>query len=55
MDHFDGSSASERFNNELMYHARKQTELLEQIAQLLKQDTVIQGAPEKPRSGRKVT
>ena len=54
MEHFNGVSEMERHNNELMYHARKQTELLEQIAQLLKQDTVIQVSPEKPKNGRKV-
>lgn len=36
MEHFKGINDQERYNNELMSHTRKQTELLEQIAQLLK-------------------
>lgn len=39
MEHFKGISEQERFNNELMEQTRKQTELLEQIAQLLQQQT----------------
>lgn len=35
MDHFKGINETERFNNELMQHTRRQVELLEQIAQLL--------------------
>lgn len=35
MDHFKGVNETERYNNEIMQQARKQTELLEQIAQLL--------------------
>jgi hypothetical protein len=38
MYHFKGINETERFNNEIMHHARKQTELLEQIAQLLNQN-----------------
>lgn len=37
MDHFKGINETERFNNEIMQHTRRQTELLEQIAQLLQQ------------------
>lgn len=36
MDHFKGINEQERFNNDLLNETRKQTELLEQIAQLLK-------------------
>lgn len=35
MDHFKGLNNQERYSNELMSHTRRQTELLEQIAQLL--------------------
>lgn len=38
MDHFKGINDQERFNNDLLNESRKQTQLLEQIAQLLKQD-----------------
>lgn len=36
MEHFKGINDQERFNNDLLNEARKQTKLLEQIAQLLK-------------------
>jgi hypothetical protein len=35
MEYFKGLNAREKYDNEMMHHARKQTELLEQIAQLL--------------------
>ncbi|WP_410512051.1 hypothetical protein PaeBR_18705 [Paenibacillus sp. BR2-3] len=36
MNHFNGVTPEERYKNEQMDHLRKQTKLLEQIAQLLK-------------------
>jgi hypothetical protein len=35
MNHYKGINETERYNNEMMDHMRKQTVLLEQIAQLL--------------------
>lgn len=35
MDHFKGINDQERYNNDLLNEMRKQTALLEQIAQLL--------------------
>jgi hypothetical protein len=40
MDHFKGISESERYNNDLLNEMRKQTVLLEHIAQMLQQQQV---------------
>lgn len=38
MDHFKGINHIERYNNDVLNEVRKQTALLEQIAQLLQQN-----------------
>lgn len=56
--HFMGVNETERFNNDLLNETRKTNELLEQLVQLLKKDTVqptdIKAVPEKRRYERKV-
>ena len=47
MDHFQGVTPEERWKNELLNEERRQTLLLEQIAQLLKD----KGTPRRGKSG----
>lgn len=53
MDHFKGVNETERYNNELMQHTRRQTELLEQIAQLLQPKVEQKQEPKQTRGGSK--
>lgn len=49
MNYFKGLNAREQYDNEMMHHARKQTELLEQIAQLLQESKGVQNEPDSAK------
>lgn len=52
MDYFNGVTPEERYKNEQMEHLRKQTKLLEQIAQLLKPTAQAKGGVEIAKGDR---